>query len=96
MAFRLLNILKYPKLQSKFQQIQRHLSLQENISYKILNDQGIKTPRFGVAKSDVQAEKIARDLLTKNLMVKAQVVAGGRGLGKFKNGFKGGVHSATR
>jgi succinyl-CoA synthetase beta subunit len=77
-------------------QAHRRLSLQENISFKILNDHGINTPRFGVAKSDVEADKIARDLLTKNLMVKAQVLAGGRGLGKFKNGFKGGVHPATR
>lgn len=26
------------------------------------------------------------------LVVKSQVLAGGRGLGKFKNGFEGGVH----
>lgn len=26
------------------------------------------------------------------MVVKAQVLAGGRGLGTFKNGFKGGVH----
>jgi len=26
------------------------------------------------------------------LVVKSQVLAGGRGLGKFKNGFQGGVH----
>ena len=28
-------------------------------------------------------------------MVKAMVLSGGRGLGTFKNGFKGGVHLAT-
>lgn len=26
------------------------------------------------------------------LVVKSQILAGGRGLGKFKNGFEGGVH----
>ena len=26
------------------------------------------------------------------IVVKSQVLAGGRGLGTFKNGFKGGVH----
>lgn len=36
------------------------------------------------------AEKIAS--LGKDIVVKAQVLAGGRGLGSFKNGFKGGVH----
>lgn len=72
----------------------RSLNLQEHISQGILNDYNIKTPRFGVAKCAPDAEKVARDLLTKNLVVKAQVLAGGRGLGTFKNGFKGGVHVA--
>lgn len=47
--------------------------------------------RFGVAKSGQQAEAIAKDLNTKNLVLKAQVLAGGRGKGHFKNGLKGGV-----
>lgn len=47
--------------------------------------------RFGVAKSSKEAEKIAKDLNTKNLVLKAQVLAGGRGKGHFKNGLKGGV-----
>lgn len=47
--------------------------------------------RFGVATSGAEAEKIATDLKTKNLILKAQVLAGGRGKGHFKNGLKGGV-----
>lgn len=47
--------------------------------------------RFGVATSGAEAEKIANDLKTKNLILKAQVLAGGRGKGHFKNGLKGGV-----
>lgn len=74
----------------------RRLNLQENISHTILNEHCIKTPRFGLAKSASEGEKVARDLLTKNLVIKAQVLAGGRGLGKFQNGFKSGVHPATR
>lgn len=74
----------------------RQLSLQEHISYALLNEYGIKTPRFGEAKTAKEAEKVARDLLTKNLIVKAQVLSGGRGKGKFRNGITGGVHSATR
>jgi hypothetical protein len=31
-----------------------------------------------------------------DVVIKAQVVAGGRGLGTFTNGFHGGVHMATR
>ncbi len=45
-----------------------------------------------VAETPEQAEKIARALGTNNLIVKAQIHAGGRGKGTFKNGFEGGVH----
>lgn len=44
-----------------------------------------------MAKSSQEAKKIATDLNTKNLVLKAQVLAGGRGKGHFKNGLKGGV-----
>ncbi|XP_063708403.1 succinate--CoA ligase [ADP-forming] subunit beta, mitochondrial isoform X2 [Culicoides brevitarsis] len=69
----------------------RHLNVQEHISYSLLNEAGIPTPKFGVAASGAEAEKIANDLKTKNLILKAQVLAGGRGKGHFKNGLKGGV-----
>lgn len=69
----------------------RHLNVQEHVSYSFLNEAGIPTPRFGVATSGSEAEKIAADLKTKNLVLKAQVLAGGRGKGSFKNGLKGGV-----
>lgn len=49
------------------------------------------TFRFGVASSAAEAEQIAKDLNTKNLVLKAQVLAGGRGKGSFKSGLKGGV-----
>jgi succinyl-CoA synthetase beta subunit len=39
-----------------------------------------------------EAERIARELQTNDLVVKAQIHAGGRGKGTFANGFKGGVH----
>lgn len=74
----------------------RRLNLQEHVSQTLLNDHGIITPRFGNAKTAEEADKIARDLLTKNLIVKAQVMAGGRGLGKFKSGLRSGVHAASR
>lgn len=31
-----------------------------------------------------------------DVVIKAQVLSGGRGLGTFKNGFKGGVHMVTK
>jgi len=35
---------------------------------------------------------VAVDLRVKEYVVKAQILAGGRGKGHFDNGFKGGVH----
>jgi succinyl-CoA synthetase beta subunit len=32
----------------------------------------------------------------KDVVIKAQVLSGGRGLGTFKSGFKGGVHMVTK
>ncbi|XP_058979965.1 succinate--CoA ligase [ADP-forming] subunit beta, mitochondrial [Musca domestica] len=72
-------------------QQQRNLNVQEHVSYKLLNDGGIATPKFGVATSATEAREIAQKLNTNNLVLKAQVLAGGRGKGAFKNGFKGGV-----
>lgn len=31
-----------------------------------------------------------------DVVIKAQALTGGRGLGHFKNGFKGGVHITTK
>lgn len=44
-----------------------------------------------MAKTKQEAKKIAQDLNTKDIVLKAQVLAGGRGKGHFKNGLKGGV-----
>lgn len=73
------------------QQQTRHLNVHEHISYTLLKGAGIDVPRFGVAKTKQEARKIAEDLKTKDLVLKAQVLAGGRGKGHFKNGLKGGV-----
>ena len=42
-----------------------------------------------------KAERVAAGLNTSNLVVKAQIHAGGRGKGTFTNGFKGGVKLCT-
>jgi succinyl-CoA synthetase beta subunit len=52
----------------------------------------IATPKGSPAESAEEAEKIATGLGGANLVVKAQIHAGGRGKGTFANGFKGGVH----
>jgi succinyl-CoA synthetase beta subunit len=53
---------------------------------------GIATPPGAPAESPEEAEKVASELKSMDLVVKAQIHAGGRGKGMFKHGFKGGVH----
>lgn len=66
-------------------QQRRHLNVHEHISYSLLNEAGIPTPKFGVAKTPEEAAKIAANLQTKDIVLKAQVLAGGRGKGHFKD-----------
>lgn len=53
---------------------------------------GVASAPGRVARSAEEAEAAATELKSDNLVVKAQIHAGGRGKGVFKNGFKGGVH----
>jgi len=70
----------------------RFLSIHEYQSMKLLNDYGIATPKSVAAKSPQEAYDIANNFGRDKLVIKAQVLAGGRGKGKFDNGFQGGVH----
>lgn len=58
--------------------------MHEHISYSLLNEAGVPTPKFGVAKTPDEAHKLATNLNTKDIVLKAQVLAGGRGKGAFK------------
>lgn len=49
------------------------------------------TPKFGVAKTPDEAAKLAANLKTKDIVLKAQVLAGGRGKGHFKGTSVSGV-----
>ncbi|XP_023290222.1 uncharacterized protein LOC105696372 [Orussus abietinus] len=69
----------------------RNLNVHEHISYSLLNEAGIPTPKFGVAKTPDEAAKFAADLKTKDIVLKAQVLAGGRGKGHFKGTNVSGV-----
>lgn len=53
-------------------------------------------PKGGVATTAAEAEKIAKDIGGDDAVIKAQVLAGGRGKGTFDNGFKGGVRVVYR
>lgn len=54
-------------------------------------DAGIPTPKYYVAETVAQATKAAHDLGGTDCVLKAQVLAGGRGKGSFSSGLKGGV-----
>lgn len=56
---------------------------------------GVPTPKGSVVATREEAAQAAANLGSQGLVVKAQVHAGGRGKGTFKNGFKGGVHLAN-
>ena len=65
---------------------QRFLSIHEHSSMGLLQEYGIKVARGNVAKTPQEAEKIAKSLKVKDVVVKAQVLAGGRGKGHFTSG----------
>ena len=68
------------------------MNIHEYQAKELLDLFGVANSPGGVASTPEEAEKIAASLNTQDLVIKAQVHAGGRGKGKFKNGFKGGVH----
>lgn len=70
----------------------RNLNLHEYQSQNLMRDSGINVPRGFDVESREAALSAAKQLEGKDIVVKAQILAGGRGLGTFKNGFKGGVH----
>src|SRR5437016_11608092 len=79
------------------------MNIHEYQAKALLEKFGVATTRGKVASTADEAEAIARELgdidlaagrvrPNGGLVVKAQIHAGGRGKGAFKNGFKGGVH----
>ena len=68
------------------------MNIHEYQAKELLDLFGVANSPGGVASTPEEAEKIAASLNTQDLVIKAQVHAGGRGKGTFKSGFKGGVH----
>jgi succinyl-CoA synthetase beta subunit len=68
------------------------MNIHEYQAKELLQKFGVATTRGKVASSPEEAEKIAREIAPAEIVVKAQIHAGGRGKGTFANGFKGGVH----
>ena len=67
------------------------MNIHEYQAKELFETFGVPTPKGKVADTAEQAKAAAAEI-GKNIVVKAQVHAGGRGKGTFKNGFKGGVH----
>ena len=68
------------------------MNVHEYQAKEVLQKFDVATTRGRVAATLDEAEQIARELGDIDIVVKAQIHAGGRGKGTFKNGFKGGVH----
>src|ERR1700676_5063330 len=80
------------------------MNIHEDQATELLQKFGVATPRGKVATTPEEAEQVARklgdvaepgcppDAKRVDVVVKAQIHAGGRGKGTFANGFKGGVH----
>src|SRR5712671_4275876 len=68
------------------------MNIHEYQAQELLQKFGVATPRGKVAPSPEEAEQIAREIAPAEIVVKAQIHAGGRGKGTFADGFKGGVH----
>jgi succinyl-CoA synthetase beta subunit len=68
------------------------MNIHEYQAKELLEKFGAATTRGKVAATPEEADEIAREIGAGEIVVKAQVHAGGRGKGTFRNGFKGGVH----
>ncbi|XP_070584772.1 succinate--CoA ligase [ADP-forming] subunit beta, mitochondrial-like [Erythrolamprus reginae] len=61
------------------------------MSMQLLKDAGVSVPKALVVETPDEAYQAAEKIGTEDLVVKAQVLAGGRGKGTFEDGLKGGV-----
>lgn len=71
------------------------MAIHEHQAMDLLKKSGILVPQYKVATTAEEAGQIAKEFGdttgTKDVVLKAQVLAGGRGKGHFESGLKGGV-----
>ena len=72
----------------------RALNIHEYAAHDLLRQYDVPTAPGKAARTPDEALAVAQELGGTDFVVKAQVLAGGRGKGTFKNGFVGGVHPA--
>jgi len=68
------------------------MNIHEYQAKELFDQFNVPTPKGKVANNAEEAKAAAEEIGGDQLVVKAQVHAGGRGKGTFKNGFQGGVH----
>lgn len=86
----LLNLANINKINAN--QTRNYLLLHEYVSMGILKDYDISIPKFHVASNAAEVKQVtASGELGNDVVIKAQVLAGGRGKGSFSSGMKGGV-----
>ena len=76
----------YPRIISR-----RNLNLQEYHSKDLLKKHEVSIQNFRLIDSSLDPKSLS-DFKADEYVVKAQILAGGRGKGHFDNGFRGGVH----
>jgi len=70
----------------------RQLNIHEYQSAQLMEKMGVNVP-LGIAAFTVEeAVAAAATIGDEEVVIKSQILAGGRGLGTFKNGLQGGVH----
>ncbi|XP_028397959.1 succinate--CoA ligase [GDP-forming] subunit beta, mitochondrial-like [Dendronephthya gigantea] len=67
------------------------LDLQEYQSKELMKSHGINVQKFQVADGENDVSELVKQLDVSEVVIKAQVLAGGRGKGTFSSGLQGGV-----
>ena len=78
-----------------FAQNQRHFSVHEYSAKHLLRSAGCNVEKGVMCESVADIPKVWKDIPSEVKVVKAQILAGGRGKGTFTSGFEGGVHMCT-
>ena len=82
----LLHLLRPPTL--AFKASQRNLNLLEYQAKGLLHENNVLVQKFRMATNENEAKQIPKDFPCEEYVIKAQILAGGRGKGHFTNGFK--------
>lgn len=83
----------FPTLANNFFKVsKRFLNLQEYQCKKLMADFDVNVQRFMMVRKPSDIEVVRSQFKVREFVIKAQILAGGRGKGVFRDGFKGGVH----